>query len=111
MIEFVQKYWVEVIFSSILSVLSVAVKVLYARIKKERSEQSAIKEGVIAILHDRLYQICMYHINKKYVTIQSLRNLEYLYLSYTKLGGNGTGTELYQRCIKLPIERNEDEDI
>ena len=32
-----------------------------------------------------------------------LKNLEYLYKSYHALGGNGTGTELYNRAKALPI--------
>ena len=32
-----------------------------------------------------------------------LRNLTYLYKTYHTMGGNGTGTELYNRAKALPI--------
>ena len=35
-----------------------------------------------------------------------MRNLEYLYRSYHALGGNGTGTELYNRAKGLPIKND-----
>ena len=35
-----------------------------------------------------------------------MRNLEYLYRSYHALGGNGTGTELYNRAKALPIRND-----
>ena len=36
--------------------------------------------------------------------MEALKNIEYLYNAYHALGGNGTGTELYQRVQKLPLE-------
>lgn len=36
----------------------------------------------------------------------AMRNLEYLYRSYHALGGNGTGTELYNRAKALPIKND-----
>lgn len=37
------------------------------------------------------------------IDTSGLKNLEYLYKSYHALGGNGTGTELYNRAKALPI--------
>lgn len=41
-----------------------------------------------------------------YIDASGLKNLEYLYRSYHTLGGNGTGTELYNRAKALPIHDN-----
>lgn len=114
MIEFIKQYWLQVIFGGIISALTFAVKHLFGLMKKERElqkekaeaecrEQELIKAGVIAILHDRIYQVCQYHIQNDYITIQDLDNLEYLYQGYSGLGGNGTGEELYKRCKALRL--------
>ena len=42
-------------------------------------------------------------IQQGWIDASGLKNLEYLYQSYHALGGNGTGTELYNRAKALPI--------
>lgn len=118
MIDFIKQYWLQVIFGGIISALSLAVKHLFNERKKEREankkkleaesmEQELIKAGVLAILHDRIYQVCQFHIQNGHISIQDLDNLEYLYKGYSGLGGNGTGEELYKRCKSLRIVPNE----
>ena len=115
MSDFIKQYWLQTLFTAIISGLTISVKHLYNKIKRDREErdlrfeaeskeQQLIKEGVLAILHDRLYQSCQYHIHRRSITIPDLDNLEYLYRSYHDLGGNGTGTELYSRCRSLSID-------
>ena len=67
------------------------------------TEYKTIKDGLLAIMHDRLYQSCTYYIKQGHIDMGGLKNLEYLYKSYHALGGNGTGTELYNRAKALPI--------
>ena len=62
-----------------------------------------LSQAVMAINHDRLYQACTFFILTGEITIDELKNLEYLYECYHALGGNGTGTELYEKCKDLPI--------
>jgi len=115
MFDFIIKYWLEVLFSTILFILTTSVKHLYAhlkkeqlerdkRLQKEREEQELIKEGVLTILHDRVYQACMYYLSKNEISPDDLKNLEYLYEGYHSLGGNATCTELYNRCKNLPLK-------
>lgn len=114
MIEFVQRYWLEVLFGGIVSGLSFAVRHIWAKLQAEQkarqakeeqetAEQAALKEAVLALLHDRLYSLSRFYIDRGWITIQDLDNLEYLYTAYHALGGNGTGTELFMRCKALPI--------
>lgn len=70
---------------------------------KKVTEYKTIKDGLLAIMHDRLYQACTYYIKQGHIDMGGLKNLEYLYKSYHALGGNGTGTELYNRAKALPI--------
>lgn len=101
--DFILKYWLECLFTSILTGVTWVVRKLYIKREEESHEQRLIKEGVVAILHNQLYQSCHQHIVKGNISITELKNIEYLYRSYNALGGNGTGTEIYNRCRKLQI--------
>ncbi|MGX8268448.1 hypothetical protein ACWTCY_16910 [Anaerostipes caccae] len=79
---------------------------MYQRSKFQEEEQRRVKEGILAILHDRLYQACTFYISKGYIDVDSLKNVEYIYNAYHDLGGNGTGTELYNRVKALPIKED-----
>lgn len=63
------------------------------------------------LLHDRLYQACTHYIKSNVIDIDGLENVTNIYNVYHALGGNGTGTELYNRCVKLPIKENTHEEI
>lgn len=104
--EFILKYWLEVVFSVILAALSWAYRSLAKRFKRKMQEDAAIREGVTALLHDRLYQECPQHIHEGCVCVEDLKNIEYLYRAYHALGGNGTGTELYNRVKALKIKED-----
>lgn len=79
------------------------------KVVRKDDKRDAIEDGLLAVLHDRLYQACRYNIKRNHISIEELDNLKYLYTSYNRLGGNGTGTELYERCKKLPIREGEDD--
>ena len=102
--EWIVKYWAEWLFSIVVAALAVAYKRLASKVKAQQEERKALKEGVLAILHDRRYQSCRYYIKQGWVDVEGLKNIEYLYKSYHALGGNGTGTELYNRVKALPIK-------
>ena len=59
-------------------------------------------------MHDRLYEYSEIYIARYGITIQELDNLRYLYEPYEEMGGNGTGKQLYERCLKLPLIKEED---
>lgn len=58
---------------------------------------------MIAIGHDKLYRFAEFYISTNQITLAELTNLEHIYTAYHAFGGNGTGTELYERCKELPI--------
>ena len=103
MLDFIKEYWLESAFTLVVSFLSFLVKRLYGKLKCELVTQKLLKEGMLAILHDRLYQLCTMYIDRNAITVEELENLEYLYKSYHNLGGNGTGTALFERCKSLKI--------
>ena len=101
MMDFIIKYWLEVLFGAILLFLSFGLK----QLKKEFQEQADLKEGLIAILHDRLFQSGMFFLNKGEISLTELNNIDEMYKAYHKLGGNGTGTEIYERVKELKLNK------
>lgn len=105
------EYWLQALFGAMIAALGVMIKRLDSKIKQERNENEAVKTAMIAMLHDRLFQCCRYHLKNGYIPLEesesALDNLRMLYDTYHALGGNGTGTELYQRVVKLPIKAEE----
>lgn len=109
--EFIIKYWIEFLFGLAIAGLSFCTKKLFELIKKKAEEQEAIKIGMIAILHDRLFQLCNHYLELGYIPLDKaeeiLDNLKIVYDAYHSIGGNGTGTEIYNRTIKLPLKKEE----
>ena len=101
MLEFVLEYWVDFLFGVIIAGMSLA----YKKLAKKVKEAEYVKEGVLAMLHDRLFQAGRYYIAKNEITLDELKNVEYLYNGYHNLGGNGTGTEIWERVKNLPIKK------
>lgn len=93
--QWIAQYWAEWAFG-LLGTAVIAAVIKY----------KALLDGVLAILHDRIYQACQYYIKQGCIDTAGLKNIEYLYKSYHTLGGNGTGTELYNRAKSLPIHDN-----
>ena len=83
-------------------------KILFGKLKRWKQEQDDVKEGVLALLHNELYQQFRYYITKNEITESELKNIECLYRGYHALGGNGTGTELYARVLDLPLKTDQE---
>ena len=93
--QWIAQYWAEWAFG-LLGTAVIAVVIKY----------KALLDGVLAILHDRLYCECKRYLAQGHIDTDGLHNLEYIYKSYHALGGNGTGTELYNRAKGLPIKED-----
>jgi len=106
MLEFIIRYWTEMLFSAALSLLGMAYKKLAKRLK----EQDAIKLGIRALLRDRIIQVYNHSYDLGYCPIYALENAVAMYEQYHALGGNGTVTELLDRLKELPTNRKENYD-
>lgn len=104
MIEFIAQYWLEVIFSVVLAGFGLAYRALAKRVK----EQDAIKQGIVALLRDRIIQAYNHYMDKGYCPIYAQDNLHMLFEQYHSLGGNGTVTNLVGELKKLPTEKREE---
>ena len=71
---------------------------------KEAQEQEsrAIRDGLCAVLRDRIIQSATYHEERGYVPLRDMENMSLMYQAYHNLGGNGLVTKVYKEVLELP---------
>lgn len=72
--------------------------------EKERKESEAIKNGIRAVLRDRILQSYNHFSAKGKIKIEELENISNMYIAYHNLGGNGVVTSIYNRVLEIPHE-------
>lgn len=102
--EFISEYWQPSLYSVLVFIVAKLGDKLWEALNLIVQRQRLYEKAILAILHDRLFQACQYHLRVGEISAEELKNLEHLYENYHKLGGNGTGTELYNRCLELPLK-------
>lgn len=109
MMDFILKYWLQFLFGIITACISAWCGHLSASIKHRKVEQDALKTAMIAILHDRLFQECNQYLALGYIPVEKseaiLDNVKIIYDAYHTLGGNGTGTDVYNKFKSLKIRQ------
>ncbi len=105
--DWIVKYWLGALFGALTGAMGWAVNRLRKRQKAQEAEQAAIKEGMLALLHDGLFRACSIALTKGRINVDEMDNINYLYKPYATLGGNGTGKRLFERVNQLPIESAE----
>lgn len=101
-------FWIQMIVTVVGSVL--ASSGLWAFLSKKMDKNSAEKELLIGIAHDRIMFLGMSYITRGYITKDEYENLyQYLYNPYRKAGGNGSAEHIMNQVDKLPIGKSEDD--
>lgn len=104
MIDYIVKYWV----SWALGLLAAGIAFLWRQTQRERRAQRAIRDGLKALLRDRIIQMYGICKSKGYCSIPEREALESLYTAYHDgLEGNGTVTDVYNAMRAMPTERHE----
>ena len=75
------------------------------RMDRSDGNQDVIKLALVALLHDRVYNACVFYINQTNISVEDMKNLKHLFDAYAGLGGNGLCHELYTRVLKLPLAK------
>lgn len=73
-------------------------------VKGMLAKQQEFEAALKALAHDSFYRQCRAILPQDSISEDELENLNYLHDAYTSLGLNGTGEELYRRCLKKPIQ-------
>nr|DAU24245.1 MAG TPA: hypothetical protein [Caudoviricetes sp.] len=77
-------------------------KVLMSRIKLIDSENKSLKQGVQALLRDRLYGLYNDYRDRGYAPLYAKENFKNMYRSYHNLGENGVMDSIYIKFMALP---------
>lgn len=77
-----------------------------SRIKKEKQMMDALNTGMRALLWRELNDVYCEGIHDGGMTPDERHNLENVYNAYHQIGGNGTGTRIYDEAMKLPVIQN-----
>lgn len=73
--------------------------------RKADSEYKAIKDGMQAILRDRLIYYHGHYTEKGYAPIFARENFVHMYESYKELGGNGVIEDIHKQFMELPTDK------
>ena len=103
MLDWLAKYWLEVLFGAVLTGIGIVQKRLSKRMKDEKARNQAIENGVRDML--RLTILDNYERCKAAGVISVSRKdaIDSAYNSYHALGGNGTITQVHQEIMAMPI--------
>ena len=83
-----------------------------ARVEAEEDKRriAAIEKGVRTILWSQLNAMHRLHVSEHFATVDVKKEAERVYGAYHRLGGNGTGTQMYEEIMALPsVEEGEHE--
>ena len=67
------------------------------------TEASGTQEGMRALLWRELRNIHSDAFQQGGMDVEERRHLENVYSAYHNIGGNGTGTRLYEESMRLPV--------
>ena len=100
-------YWFNWLLGGCTAILAAAWAWMVKKYKAIHAQQTANNQGTLALLKDRLFQSCTYYIERGYCGVADRENIESLYNAYHAMGGNGTGTDLYNKVRELPLNKEE----
>jgi hypothetical protein len=114
--EWVTKYWVEWLFGLVIAILTAAYKRLSTRFKKEREERLAkarkdkeemdgLKNGVRALLSDKLIENCEISERNGFCRFENKESIKDMYACYHVLGGNGIVKDMVDSVLALPTQK------
>lgn len=102
MVDFVVRYFVEILCGIVVAILSYFMKRILGKIKR----LELVENGMQALLRDRIIAIYNKCADRGYCPIYERENAEKMYNEYHALGGNGTITELMNKIMAMPTEKS-----
>lgn len=106
--SWIAEHWSDFVYWLFILILSSVGGKIVKELKHTQADFTSIKNGILATLKDRLYQGCRHFIKQGWCTVDDLESMEYIYKSYHELGGNGIGTNLFERMKHLELRDKED---
>lgn len=106
-IEYMRTNWVEWLFAGGFALLGYGFRQLRKQQKEESTRNMALREGVEALLRDRIIQSYNHYHDKGYCPIYAKESLKRMYDAYHSLGGNDVATKLKNELLEMPTELEE----
>ncbi len=78
-------------------------KTTIEQLEEEKAQQEAVRQALRALLWRELQVIHAQAVDRGGMTAAERRHLESVYGAYHALGGNGTGTRLYEDSLATPV--------
>ena len=115
--------WLTLILTGISSVLSGVLsgillwkfkqRTVAEKAEKDEAEKkhTALVQGVVAMLRDRLIDVMDYHIDAGWCPVHKVEVIIKMYLSYQDLGCNDIVSKTYQRFVNLPHQPGDGEHV
>lgn len=72
-------------------------------------EINAVREGILAILRDRIIHTTSKCRLAGHTKVYQVENVTHMYHAYTTLGGNGMVAQIYEQFSALPVYGTDDE--
>lgn len=104
MVDFIIKYWLEFLFSILITFIGFSFKTLKRKQDEQDKKNKAIENGVQALLRNELITKYREYETKGEMSIIDKENIEHLFKEYQNLGGNGTIKQMYEELLSLPIK-------
>ena len=83
------------------------ITLLWTMLRAKKRENDALKEGVQALLRDRIIQAYNHYSYKGWIPIYAMESIEACYKSYEELGENGVIDNLMRQLRELPNHSTE----
>ena len=99
----ITKWWLTWVLGIMGTGIITGFRMLYKRQKAADQRQTALENGMQAILRDRILTSYYHYHEKGSITLHGLENVEAMYQSYHDLGGNGTMTHLVKVLRELEV--------
>lgn len=111
--------YAQVIMTFISAIATAVIAWIGQRIKKKEMQRDekeaeraaiseAIKEGMQAVLRDRIIQMASFCINQGHTQVYMVENMTHMFTAYRALGGNGAVKYLYGQFMALPVISDEE---
>ena len=83
------------------------ITLLWTMLRAKKRENDALKEGLQALLRDRIIQAYNHYSDKGWIPIYAMESIEACYKSYEELGENGVIDNLMSQLRELPNHSTE----
>lgn len=101
MLEFIFKYWLELVFGLLISLVGH----MYKKFKDHYKLLTATRTGLVVLLKAKIIEEYSEYKKTKKVSIYEREMIEELYEEYKKLGGNGLIGKIVEEIEDIKIEK------